>query len=328
MMHGRAGGFLNQETIKPRNLSETLGRLGKYFGRFWYMIVLAVFFVVVSTWTQVTSPELMGQATDCFLVPAGSSAFAQLASPTDSIQETVSSCWLGTTEDPSTLSYSRQIIYKAYHLGGYTTPDLATATNDERIEGMLRLILIVIALYVIGAVLTGTTFFTMAWTGQHVLRVLRVEVFEKLHQLSMSYYAEHEAGDLMSRITNDTSAIEQAFSFALVNVFSGILLLLWVAYNMLTLSLPFALLSLAVSPLMFIATVWFSGQARKAFRKSREEIGNVNAELQETISRRSMQPIAMRMCELWLTHLRWLRHWKPFLTLVLPLSQVWVAGTS
>ncbi len=284
MMHGRAGGFLNQETMKPRNLSETLGRLGKYFGRFWHMIVLAVFFVVVSTWTQVTSPELMGQATDCFLVPAGGSAFASLAPQPATDQKTVSSCWLGTTEDPSTLTYSRQIIYKAYHLGGYTTPDIAKATNAERIEGMFRLILIVISLYVLGAILTGTTFFAMAWTGQHVLRSLRVEVFEKLHSLSLSYYAEHEAGDLMSRITNDTSAIEQAFSFALVNVFSGILLLLWVAYNMLTLSLPFALLSLAVSPLMFIATVWFSGQARKAFRKSREEIGNVNAELQETIS--------------------------------------------
>jgi len=281
---GRFGNALNQDMIKPRNLSETLGRLGTYFGRFWYMIVLAVFFVVVSTWTQVTSPELMGQATDCFLVPAGSSAFASLAPVSASDQKAVSSCWLGRTEDPSTLSYSRQIVYKAYHLGGYTTPDLATAANDQRIEGMFRLILIVIALYVIGAILTGTTFFTMAWTGQHVLRSLRVEVFEKLHTLSLSYYAEHEAGDLMSRITNDTSAIEQAFSFALVNVFSGILLLVWVAYNMLTLSLPFALLSLAVSPLMFIATVWFSGQARKAFRKSRQEIGNVNAELQETIS--------------------------------------------
>lgn len=284
MMHGRAGGFLNQETMKPRNLSETLGRLGTYFGRFWYMIILAVFFVIVSTWTQVTSPELMGQATDCFLVPAGGSAFASLVPVPASDQKTVSSCWLGITEDPATLTYSRQVIYKAYHLGGYTTPDIATATNDERIEGMFRLILIVISLYVLGAILTGTTFFAMAWTGQHVLRSLRVEVFEKLHSLSLSYYAEHEAGDLMSRITNDTSAIEQAFSFALVNVFSGILLLVWVAYNMLTLSLPFALLSLAVSPLMFIATVWFSGQARKAFRKSREEIGNVNAELQETIS--------------------------------------------
>ena len=268
--HGRFGNALNQDSIKPRNLSETLGRLGQYFGRFWYMIALAILFVVVSTWTQVTSPELLGQATDCFLVPAGGSAFASLAPQPDSDQQAVSSCWLGRTEDPSALSYSRQIIYKAYHLGGYTTPNIATASNDERITGMFRLILIVIALYVLGAVLTGMTFFAMAWTGQHVLRVLRVEVFEKLHSLSLSYYAEHEAGDLMSRITNDTSAIEQAFSFALVNVFSGILLLLWVAYNMLTLSLPFALLSLAVSPFMFIATVWFSGQARKAFRKSRE----------------------------------------------------------
>ncbi|MFN8384324.1 MAG: ABC transporter ATP-binding protein [Anaerolineales bacterium] len=284
---GRFGDILNRDTIKPRNLSETLGRLGKYFGRFWYMIVLAVVFVIITTWSQVTSPELSGQATDCFLVPLGQSAFEQLSPAAPASGDTknaASSCWLGTTEDPSTLSYSRQIVYAAYHMGGYVTPDPATATNDQRIEGLFRLILIVIVLYVLGSVLTGATFFVMAWTGQHVLRELRLSVFEKLHELSMSYYAEHEAGDLMSRITNDTSAIEQAFSFALVNVFSGILLLAWVAYNMLTASLPFALLSLAVSPLMFIATIWFSGQARKAFRKSREEIGNVNAELQETIS--------------------------------------------
>ena len=88
----------------------------------------------------------------------------------------------------------------------------------------------------------------------------------------------------MSRITNDTSAIEQAISFALVNVFSGILLLIWVAYNMFTQNLPFALLSLAVSPIMFIATLYFSDQARKAYRKTRKEIGNVNAELQESIA--------------------------------------------
>lgn len=285
MMHGRPGGMLNQETMKPRDLGETLSRLGKYFGRFWHMIALAVVFVFIATWTQVTTPVLSGQATDCFLVPlAGGSAAAALASATDTDQKATTGCWLGTTEDPSTLSFSNQIVYKAFHLGGYEMPSPITATNTERIQGLFRLVLIMVVLYVLGAVLTGATFFAMAWTGQHVLRTLRVEVFEKLHSLSLSYYAEHEAGDLMSRITNDSSAIEQAFSFALVNVFSGALLLVWIAYNMLRLSVPFALLSLAVSPLMFIATVWFSGQARKAFRKSREEIGNVNAELQETIS--------------------------------------------
>jgi ATP-binding cassette subfamily B protein len=88
----------------------------------------------------------------------------------------------------------------------------------------------------------------------------------------------------MSRITNDSETIQQALSFALVNVLSGVLLLVWIAYNMLTRSLAFGLLSLAVVPAMAVATLWFSGQARKAFRRTREEMGSVNAELQENIA--------------------------------------------
>src|SRR5512134_620247 len=103
---GRFGGMLNQESIKPRAIRETLARLGRYFIQYWYMIALAVLFVVVSTWTQVTSPELMGQATDCFLVPAGASAFgsfAPFAPQTDAPAQTAASCYLAT-DDPSTLS--------------------------------------------------------------------------------------------------------------------------------------------------------------------------------------------------------------------------------
>ena len=284
MGHGRFGNILNQETLKPRKLSETLSRLGSYFGRFWYMIMLAVLFVVIATWTQVTTPELTGQATDCFLVPTGQVAFGgfgSFGSDTGTQSQQASSCWLNT-DNPSSLTLTRRLVYNAFHAGGYEVP--ANATNTNRIAGLFRLILIIVTLFITGSILTGATFFVMAWTGQHVLRVLRVEVFQKLHSLSLSYYTEHEAGDLMSRITNDTSAIEQAFSFALVNVFSGILLLVWVAYNMLTTNLPFALLSLSVSPLMFLATLYFSEQARKAFRVSRKEIGNVNAELQESIA--------------------------------------------
>ena len=42
MMHGRAGEFLKGETSKPRNVSETLARLGGYFGRFWFMLTLSL----------------------------------------------------------------------------------------------------------------------------------------------------------------------------------------------------------------------------------------------------------------------------------------------
>ncbi|MBV6394451.1 MAG: Vitamin B12 import ATP-binding protein BtuD [Anaerolineales bacterium] len=283
MMHGRANEFLRAETVKPRALGQTLARLGAYFSRYWYMLFIALGFVLISTWAQVTTPELTGQAADCFLVPAGQSlgGFASFLPQSGSDTPAESTCWL-TSSDPASLTWTRRLIHSAFHMNGYEFP--AEATSEERAIALGRLILIMITLFVTGSVLTGATFYTMAWTGQHVLRVLRVEVFEKLHALSLSYYSEHEAGDLMSRITNDTTAIEQAFSFALVNVLSGILLLVWVSYNMLTTNLPFALLALSVSPLMFLATKYFSDQARKAFRQSREKIGNVNAELQESIA--------------------------------------------
>jgi len=274
---GRFRDLLDQDSQKARNVGETLARLLNYFGRFWYMITLAVVFVFIATWTQVTTPELLGQATDCFLVPnAGGSGMAAFAPPTASQTEAqTASCWLA--QDPASQSGSRKIIASLYRLGGFDP-------GQERVAGLVRLILIVIGLFVAGALLNGLTFFAMSWAGQHVLREMRVQVFGKLHDLSLSYYSEHEAGDLMSRITNDTSAIEQAFSFALVQVFSGILLLVWVAYNMLVTNWQFALLSLAVAPLMFLVTVFFSEQARKAFRVARKEIGSVNAELQESIA--------------------------------------------
>ncbi len=284
---GRFGGMLNQETIKPRNLAETLARLGSYFARFWYILLLALVFVVVSTWSQVTTPELMGQAADCFLVPLGTQAIGGIgafeSSNPDQSSPAASTCWLNAS-GTSSLQGTHKVIYQLYTAGGYAAPDPSTLTVDGRVSGLFRLILILVGLYVLGAIMTGLTFFSMSWTGQHVLRQLRMEVFEQLHKLSLSFYTQHEAGDLMSRITNDTTAIEQAISFALVNVVSGILLLVWVAYNMLTASPPFALLALSVSPVMFLATLWFSAQARKAFRRSRQEIGNVNAELQESIA--------------------------------------------
>ncbi|HTP00415.1 MAG TPA: ABC transporter ATP-binding protein, partial [Anaerolineales bacterium] len=279
---GRVG-MLNQETSKPREIGNTLSRFGDYFGQYWYAFVIALALIMVSTWSQVTIPLMTGQITDCFLVPSGAASFASF-NPIQGAQQAQASqnnCWLQT--EPSSLSPTQKIISSAYTLGGFPLPT-GSMTQSERIAGLTRMVLIAIVLYFMGSVLTGATFFTMSWAGQHMIRTLRLDVFKHLHRLSLSYYAEHEAGDLMSRITNDTSVIEQTFSFALVQLVSGGLMLVWVTYDMFALNVPFALLSLAVTPFMIIATLYFSGQARKAFRKTREQMGSVNAELQESIA--------------------------------------------
>src|SRR5512143_3232151 len=233
---GRFGDILNQETLKPRSLGSTLRRLGTYFGRFWPSLVIAFVFVVTATWTQVTTPDLMGQATDCFLVGlgAGPSAGGITALLANQAGNSASTCWI--VKDPAGLQGARWLLSSAYRLGGFIPPALASMSQLERIAGLTRVLGIIIALFVLGSLVTGLTFYTMAWSGQHVLRALRTDVFERLLQLSLSYYSANEAGDLMSRITNDTSAIEQAISFALVNVVSAVLGLIWVIYYMISAS--------------------------------------------------------------------------------------------
>ncbi|UYN90977.1 MAG: ABC transporter ATP-binding protein [Anaerolineales bacterium] len=277
--------LLDQEALKPKRTSETLGRLAAYFKPFWYALLLAGTFVIIATWAQVTTPELTGQIVDCYLTPAAAASFGGEASPLagDASQAAQSNCWLASGVEPATTT--QRIIKGAFTLANFELPtDPANLTNAERVAGLGQLIAILIVLFVIGSFLTGLTFFSMSWAGQHVLRDVRAQLFSHMHSLPVGYYAENEVGDLMSRITNDSDTIQQAMSFALVNVVSGILLLVWIAYNMLTKNVTFALLSMAIAPLMAVATIWFSEQARKAFRKTRVEMGSVNANLQESIS--------------------------------------------
>ncbi len=256
--------LMSQDDMKPTSVRQTLRRMGGYFKPFWLPLLIVGVLLLASTWAQVRVPELIGATVDCYLTTVN------VATTGDSPAAALSSF----TSNASQAGESRCTLES----------DPTKLTVPERLAGLGQMVLLILGLYVFTSVATGLQFYLMTWSGQHVLRNLRVELFGHMHDLSMSYYTEHEAGDLMSRITNDTEAIGQAINFALLQVVSGILLLVWIAYNMLKLSVPYALLSMIVVPIMLLVTIWLSGQARKAFRTAREDLGNVNAELQESIS--------------------------------------------
>src|SRR5260221_13938933 len=71
MMGAFDGGrrLMDRETTKPKNVFSTLARFGSYFRPYWFAMVLVLVFMVASTWTQVTIPEITGQVVDCFLFP-------------------------------------------------------------------------------------------------------------------------------------------------------------------------------------------------------------------------------------------------------------------
>jgi len=247
------------EALKPKSTSVTLRRLWGYFrGRRGFLLaVLAL--ALVSAWAQVLTPDLIGQTVDCYLMPATQGATAAPGGfMPGAAQAADSNCWFADAD--------------------------ASRSRDEALAGVGTIVLLLIGLFVLGAVMTGLQFNLMRWAGLHVLRDLRLEIFRQVHRLSLGYYARHEAGDIMSRMTNDTDTLQQALSFALVQVVRGALLIIWLTFVMLRRSVPFALIAMVTVPFMVLATVWFSQQARKAFRRARREIGGVNADLQENIA--------------------------------------------
>jgi len=254
MMHDRRH-LLEGDTRKARSVRATLGRFWRQMGRRRLILLAVLALSIFSAWAQVITPDLIGQTVDCYLTPYGQQQIGGMAGMAQSAQ---SNCWYAD--------------------------DTANLSRSETIAGIRTIILLLVALFIASALTTGSQFYLTRWVGMHVLRDLRVQIFEHIHRLSLSYYARNEAGEIMSRLTNDTDTLQQAISFALVQTVRGVLLIIWLIYAMFSRSVPFALISMVTVPFMLLATVWFSDQARKAFRRARIEIGEVNADLQENIA--------------------------------------------
>jgi ABC-type multidrug transport system fused ATPase/permease subunit len=131
---------------------------------------------------------------------------------------------------------------------------------------------------------TAVQFYLMTVVGQRVLLHMRTQIFQRIQTLSLRFFDQHEAGDLMSRLVNDTQVINQVLSGGIVRLASMGLSLFGIVVSMLALNWRLALVSFAILPFMFLATTVFSRRAREAFRRTRHTIGQVSAELQENIA--------------------------------------------
>ena len=149
------------------------------------------------------------------------------------------------------------------------------------------------ALSTIGAVYLVTLFLMWAGTylqvrisatiGQASLLRLRNDLFAKLNRLSLSYFTRHPLGAVMSRVTNDVDVISEFVTMGVVSLVTDVFILLIIVIMMFVLDAKLALVTLIMLPVMWGASRVFSAKARNAFRDVRSTVGDVYANLQESI---------------------------------------------
>jgi ATP-binding cassette subfamily B protein len=177
----------------------------------------------------------------------------------------------------------------AYILLGLLEPYLIGRAIDQfistkQIDGLSTLALILLAAYVFDNVFQAASSWLMARISQDALRRLRRDLFEHLQKLSIAFFDRHTAGELMSRLTNDIDAINQAVSQNVVSLIASVLSLLGILIAMFVLNPWLAISALIVVPIMFWFTQFIARYTRKGFRDLQRELGEINGVMEESIS--------------------------------------------
>ena len=176
-----------------------------------------------------------------------------------------------------------------YILLGLTEPYLIGRAIDQyistkQIDGLSTLALVLLTVYIFDNAFQAASAWTMARISQDALRRLRRDLFEHLQKLSIAFFDGRSAGELMSRLTNDIDAINQAVSQNVVSLIASVLSLVGIIIAMFVLNHYLAISALIVVPIMFWFTNFIAKYTRKGFRNLQKELGEINGVMEESIS--------------------------------------------
>ena len=136
----------------------------------------------------------------------------------------------------------------------------------------------------IGFVLNVINTLMLQNMGQNIIFKMRKQVFEHIHSLSINFFNKEPVGKLVTRVTNDTEAINELFTTILIKLFKNIVKIFGFAVVMFYKDVKLALLSFLMLPIVAILTFTFKHFSRVAYRITRNKITEMNTFLAEHIS--------------------------------------------
>jgi ABC-type multidrug transport system fused ATPase/permease subunit len=168
-------------------------------------------------------------------------------------------------------------------------PYLAKFALDDAIAGTasVHLYLVVALFLAAGLANWGMTYvetYLTGWVGERILADLRAQLFAHLQRLSLGFFERNRAGVIISRLTNDVEAIDQLVTDGVTTLVQSTLMLVGTAVLLFVLDWRLALATLAVIPVMSVATVLFRSRSARAYSAVRERLGLVTATLAEDIA--------------------------------------------
>lgn len=120
--------------------------------------------------------------------------------------------------------------------------------------------------------------------GALMERDMRSELFEHYQKLSFKFYDEHRTGQLMTRISNDTFDLAELYHHGPEDIAISLLNFIGAFLILMTINSKLALIAFLFLPIMGLYGFFFSRKMHRALRKSSDRIGNINAQVEESLA--------------------------------------------
>lgn len=150
-------------------------------------------------------------------------------------------------------------------------------------HGVLVYSAIILAIYVVSVVANYFQTLLMGLVGQDVLFNLRNRIFTKLEDLPIAFFNQNKAGDLISRINNDTDKLNQFFSQSLVQFMANIITIVGAAIFVLSINWKLGIIAIGPGLFLLIFTQVLSPWIKNRNAANLKSIGSMSAEISESI---------------------------------------------
>lgn len=158
------------------------------------------------------------------------------------------------------------------------------ALQQDNFYGLLQQALLYLLMLLLGFALNATLNMTLQKMGQNIMYKMREEVYTHIHSLSLNFFNTTPVGKLVTRVSNDTEAINELFTTILVKLFKNSLKIVGYAIVMISISPKLAGISFLMLPFVAALTFFFRYMSRKAYKITRNKITEINTFLSEHIS--------------------------------------------
>ena len=150
--------------------------------------------------------------------------------------------------------------------------------------GILKAAALYLFLLLTGFILNALDTWILQKMGQEIIFKMREEVFTHIHSLSLSFFNNTPVGKLVTRVSNDTEAVNELFSTILVKLFKNIVKIIGFAVVMISINVKMALVSFLLLPVVTVLTFFFRYMSKKAYQLTRNRITDLNTFLSEHLS--------------------------------------------